>query len=206
MFQHYSSLLDKSLSDAFIANDAGCYHVSRAVSANEIIQAAKALLSQRFQGLVSLVNTQEIKDFLLAQLSNHAEILAAVFLDAKDQVIAFELVFSGIVDSNPAFVSRQVARRALELNAQKIILAHHVLADQPRPVQADKTIAVRVQAALAAVEIELFDFYVVSRGQVISLVEWGFLKKILFPRSDRQHWTTHEGKCTPRGAFLSGLF
>ena len=174
---HHCCLLDKSLSDAFVANDAGFYQVSRVISANEIIQAAKVLLNQRFQRIASLVDYQEVKDFLMAQLSGHYEILAAIFLDADFHVIAFELMFSGAIDSVSAIVPRQVARCALELNAAKVILAHNSLSGQPRPVQADKEFAKRVQATLGALEIELFDFCVVSGGQVISLTEWGFLKK-----------------------------
>ena len=63
MVHHHCCLLDKSLSDAFAANDAGFYQISRAVSANEIIQAAKALLNQRFQRIASLVDYQEAKIF-----------------------------------------------------------------------------------------------------------------------------------------------
>lgn len=174
---HHCCLLDKSVSEAFKADDAGFYHVSRAVSANDIIQAAKALLSQRFQRIAALVDYQEVKDFLLVQLSGYREILAATFLDADFQVIAFELMSSGVNDSDNVLAPRQVAQRALELNAAKVILAHNAPSGQPRPVQADKNIAKRVQAILEALEIELFDFCVVASGQVISLAEWGFLKK-----------------------------
>jgi DNA repair protein RadC len=177
MVHHYSSLLDKSLSEAFKADDGGYYQVSRAVSANEIIQAAKTLLSQRFQKWASLADYQTIKDFLLAQLSGHYEILAAVFMDAEFQVIGFELLSSGIVEDNPSGVSLRVARRALELDARKVVVAHNVLADQSRPLPADKQIATRLQVTLEALEIECFDYCVVSGAQVISLAEWGFLSK-----------------------------
>ena len=70
----------------------------------------------------------------MAQLSGHYEILAAIFLDADFHVIAFELMFSGAIDSVSAPVPRQVATRALELNATKVILAHNSLSGQPRPV------------------------------------------------------------------------
>jgi DNA repair protein RadC len=176
MVHHYSSLLDKSLSDAFKANDAGYYQVSRAVSANEIIQAAKTLLSQRFQRWASLADYQAVKDFLLAQLSDHTEMLAAVFMDAECQVIAFECLSSGVVEDNPSGVSLRVARRALELNARKVIVAHNVSADQLRPLPADKQIAAKLQITLEALEIAFFDYCVVSRVQLISLMEWGFLQ------------------------------
>ena len=174
---HHCRLLEKSLSDAFVVDDKGFYRVHRPISANEIIQAAKALLSQRVQRIVSLVDYQEVKDFLMAQLLGNYEILAAIFIDASFHVIEFEWMFSGAIDSLSPLVPRYTARRALELNAAKVILAHNSLSGQPRPVQADKEIAKRVQATLGALEIELFDFCVVSGGQVISLTEWGFLKK-----------------------------
>lgn len=177
MVDYYRSLPDKSLSDAFQADGTGHYRVSRTVSANDIIQAAKILLSQHLQGLVALSDYQEVKDFLLAQLSGHLEILAAVFMDGKSQVITFEKVLTGAIGDNPMYVSRQVAQRALELNAQKVILARNDACGMTGPVQVDKQIAVRVQATLKALEIDLFDFCVISRGRTISLVEWGFLKE-----------------------------
>ena len=177
MLQGYASLLDKSLSDAFQADDAGYYRVSRAVSANEIIQAAKALLSQRFQKWPSLADDQTVKDFLLAQLSGHTEILAAIFMEADSQVIGWEWLSSGVTEDHPLCVSLRVARRALELNAQKVILAHNLPADSSRPsLQRDRQIAERVQMTLAALEIQLRDYFVISRTQVISLIEWGALK------------------------------
>ena len=177
MVHHYCSLLDKSLSDAFNADDTGFYHVSRAVSANEIIQAAKALLSQRFQKWASLADYQTVKDFLLAQLSGHTEILAILLMDGESQVTGFELMSSGVVEDNPSCITRRVARRVLELNARKVIVAHNLPADQLRPLPADKQIAARLQTTLEALEIEFFDYCVVSQARVISLMEWGFLEK-----------------------------
>lgn len=178
MVHHYCSLLDNSLSDAFNADDAGVYHVSRAVSANEIIQAAKALLSQRCQKWASLADYQTVKDFLLAQLSGHYEILAVLLMDSESQVMAFEFMSSGVVENNPSRITCQVARRALELNARKVIVAHHLPAEQLiRPLPADKQIAARLQTTLEMLEIECFDYCIVSQARVISLMEWGFLKK-----------------------------
>jgi DNA repair protein RadC len=177
---HHCRLLEKPLSDAFLADDQGFYRAHRPISANEIIQAAKTLLSQRVQRIGSLVDYQEIKDFLMAQLSGNYEILAAVFLDASFQVIEFERLFSSEIDSLCPIVPQYTAKRALELNAKKVILAHNALSSQSRPVQADKEIAKRVQVLLATLEIELFDYCVISGSQVTSLTEWGFLKKPQF--------------------------
>ena len=63
-------------------------------------------MSQRVQRIGSLVDYQEVKDFLMAQLSGHYEILAAIFIDAYFHVIEFEWMFSGAIDNFSALVPR----------------------------------------------------------------------------------------------------
>jgi len=172
---HDCCLLKKFFSDVFVPDNKGFYRVQRPVSESDIIQAAKSLLNERLKREEALVDYQEIKDFLMVQMSDHYETLSALFLDAAG-LIAFEWMFSGRLDTYSALLPRHVARSALEVNATKVILAHSTAPGQPRPVQADRDIAKRVQDTLGTLEIE-FDYCFISDGRVISLTEWGFLKK-----------------------------
>ena len=58
-----------------------------------------------------------------------------LFLDKRNQVIADELQQTGTVDHTPVY-PREVVKRALELSATAIILAHNHPSGDPTPSRA----------------------------------------------------------------------
>ena len=59
-----------------------------------------------------------------------------LFLDRRNVLIADELLHRGTIDHTPVY-PREVARRALELDASAIIMVHNHPSNHPAPSEAD---------------------------------------------------------------------
>jgi DNA repair protein RadC len=70
---------------------------------------------------------------------------------------------------------RVVLRRALQLEAAAVILAHNHPSGVAEPSAADRRITERLQAALALVDIRVLDHIIVGRGAAFSFAEDGLL-------------------------------
>ena len=103
-----------------------------------------------------------------------AEVFAALFLDARHRVIAFEPLFRGTVDGASVH-PREVVRRALVHNAAAVILAHNHPSGVAEPSCADRAVTERLEQALATVDVRVLDHLVVGDGETVSFVERGWL-------------------------------
>ena len=113
--------------------------------------------------------------YVVARLRGRAnEVFAAVFLDNRHRVIAFEELFHGTVDGASVH-PRVVARRALALNAAALIACHNHPSGVAEPSRADRAITARLRDALALVDVRLLDHFVVGDGEVVSFSERGWL-------------------------------
>ena len=65
-----------------------------------------------------------MRDYLRVKLvAEPNEIFAAVFLDSMHQVLAYEPLFRGTINSTSVY-PRVVVQRVLELNAAAVVFAH----------------------------------------------------------------------------------
>ena len=115
------------------------------------------------------------RDFLHLQLRDHPrEVFACLFLDNRHRLIAYEELFFGTIDG-AAIHPREVARRALELNAAAVLVAHNHPSGVAEPSEADRRITNRLQAALDLLDIRVLDHLVVGDTDVVSFAERGLL-------------------------------
>ena len=113
--------------------------------------------------------------YVVARLRGRAnEVFAAVFLDNRHRVIAFEELFHGTVDGASVH-PRVVARRALAHNAAALIACHNHPSGVAEPSLADRAITGRLRDALDLVDVRLLDHFVVGDGEVVSFAERGWL-------------------------------
>lgn len=91
-----------------------------------VIDAALAILARRVREPGAVVESpgaaRELVRLHLAQCEH--ERFAVLFLSGQHQVIAFEVLFEGALTQTQVY-PRQVVRRALQLNAGAVILAHN---------------------------------------------------------------------------------
>jgi DNA repair protein RadC len=97
-----------------------------------------------------------------------------LFLDAKNQLIADEVLNEGTVDHAPVY-PREIARRALELSAASVILVHNHPSGDPKPSAADIEITQDVIAAAETVGVRVHDHIVFGRHGVESFKSLGLL-------------------------------
>lgn len=97
-----------------------------------------------------------------------------LFLDAKNVLVADEEQAKGTVNHVPVY-PREVAKRALELNASSIILVHNHPSGDPTPSRADIDMTLRIETACDAIGVAIHDHVVVGRSDEASFRELGLL-------------------------------
>jgi DNA repair protein RadC len=96
------------------------------------------------------------------------------YLDRKNVLIADEEQAKGTVDHVPVY-PREVAKRALELNASALILVHNHPSGDPTPSQADIDMTQRIQNACTALGITLHDHLIIGKSTELSFRSDGYL-------------------------------
>ena len=117
------------------------------------------------------------RDYLTTRLRDRErerEVFAALFLDTRHRVLAFEELFAGTIDGSEVH-ARELVRRALHHNAAAVIIAHNHPSGVAEPSAADADLTQRLRSALALVEVRLLDHFVIGDGMVASFAQRGEL-------------------------------
>lgn len=109
-----------------------------------------------------------------AMAHRETEQFRILFLDRKNVLVADEEQQEGTVDHVPVY-PREVARRALELNASAVILVHNHPSGNPAPSQADIDMTLLVENALGAIGVTLHDHVIVGKAEDSSFRALGLL-------------------------------
>jgi DNA repair protein RadC len=97
-----------------------------------------------------------------------------LFLDAKNILVADEEQARGTVNHVPVY-PREIAKRALELNASSMILVHNHPSGDPTPSQADIDMTRRIEVACEAIGVAVHDHIIVGRSEERSFREMALL-------------------------------
>ncbi len=95
------------------------------------------------------------------------EILFAIFLNAKNEVLASKELGEGTISQASAF-PRKIVEDALKQKATSIILAHNHPGGIAEPSEHDESITTEIQKALALVEISLQDHIILANNEYYS--------------------------------------
>lgn len=109
-----------------------------------------------------------------AMAHRETEQFRVLFLDRKNTVIADEALGTGTVGHVPVY-PREVAKRALELNASAVILVHNHPSGDPTPSREDITMTAKVLAACEAIDVTVHDHIVVGKTCEVSFRATGLL-------------------------------
>ncbi|WP_327439222.1 RadC family protein [Pseudomonas donghuensis] len=140
-----------------------------------VLEMARRHLAERLRRDSALQNPQAVKDYLKARLRHEPhEVFAALFLDSKHRVLAFEALFQGSINSASVY-PRQVIKRALAHNAAALILCHNHPSGVSEPSDADLVLTRRLTKALAMIEVRVLDHFVIGDGEPLSMAEHGWL-------------------------------
>ena len=97
-----------------------------------------------------------------------------LYLDRKNVLIADEEQAKGTVDHVPVY-PREVAKRALELNASALILVHNHPSGDPTPSDSDIDMTDRINTALTALGLVLHDHLIIGKSRELSFRSEGYL-------------------------------
>lgn len=97
-----------------------------------------------------------------------------LFLDRMNVLIADEVQHTGTIDHTPVY-PREVARRALELDACAIIMVHNHPSNHPAPSKADIEMTRIIEETMGNLNVVLHDHIIVSRRGHSSFRSMGLL-------------------------------
>ena len=97
-----------------------------------------------------------------------------LFLDRKNVLIADEAQGRGTVDHVPVY-PREISKRALDLNASAIILAHNHPSGDPTPSRADIEMTKQIVAAAKPLGVTVHDHVIIAREADASFKALGLI-------------------------------
>lgn len=97
-----------------------------------------------------------------------------LYLDRKNVLIADEEQAKGTVDHVPVY-PREVAKRALELNASALILVHNHPSGDPTPSSMDIDMTNQISTACGALGLTLHDHLIIGKSTELSFRSEGYL-------------------------------
>ena len=137
--------------------------------------AAVRLVRAEVQTQPLLDDWDRLTGYLTACMAREpVEQFRILFLDSRNRLIRDEVQGRGTVNHTPAY-PREVVKRALDLNATGIVLAHNHPSGDPTPSQADIQVTSAIAAAARPIGIVLHDHVVVGRSGWLSFRQQGLL-------------------------------
>lgn len=97
-----------------------------------------------------------------------------LFLDRKNRLIADEVLGQGTIDRAPVY-PREVIKRALELGASALILAHNHPSGDPTPSASDIEMTTNMVIAAKAINISVHDHLIIGRNDIASFKALGLM-------------------------------
>ncbi len=140
-----------------------------------IVASALELLAEEVRATDALASPVAVRDYLrLALADREHEIFAVVFLDSQNRVIEIVELFRGTL-TQTAVYPREVVIESLKRNAAAVILCHNHPSGMPEPSAADRLLTQSLKNALALVDVQVLDHFIVTRTKTVSLAEKGCL-------------------------------
>lgn len=143
----------------------------------KIVRAAAGRLARQKAKTneVTLSSWRALVDYCMLQMARETnEQFRILFLDRKNKLIKDEVQNRGTVDHTPVY-PREVVKRALELSASSIILAHNHPSGDPTPSAADIEMTKQIVDAAKILDITVHDHLIIGRTGHVSLRQLGLM-------------------------------
>lgn len=122
-----------------------------------------------------LAHWDRVIDYLQSVMARErVEQVRVLFLDGRNRLLADEAQSRGTVDHTPVY-PREVCKRALELHATAMILAHNHPSGDPAPSPDDVAMTRAIQQAASALSVVLHDHVIIGNGRWFSFRQQGLL-------------------------------
>ncbi|MCC6473704.1 MAG: DNA repair protein RadC [Burkholderiales bacterium] len=139
------------------------------------LELARRSLREELETRGVLNSPREVRDYLgLVLARTDREVFVALMLDAQHRVLASEELFHGTLTQTSVY-PREVVKAALRRNAAAVIFAHNHPSGVTEPSHADELLTRSLKSALALVDVQVLDHFIVAGGRILSFAERGLL-------------------------------
>jgi DNA repair protein RadC len=139
------------------------------------LELSRRALREELSSRDALSSPRAVRDYLrLAFAGRPHEVFVVLLLDAQHRVIATEELFRGTLTQTSVY-PREVVKCALKHNAAAMIFAHNHPSGVDEPSHADEILTRSLKSALALVDVQVLDHFVVAGSATTSFAERGLL-------------------------------
>jgi DNA repair protein RadC len=139
---------------------------------------SRRYLQRQLKGKTPLTNSRELFDYLNHTIRDRRrECFAAIYLDAKNRVIADEILFTGTVTASAVY-PREVVAAALAHTAAAVIFAHNHPSGDPAPSPDDMAITRRLVQACGLMGITVHEHLIIGAEGYFSFADHGHMARI----------------------------
>lgn len=139
------------------------------------LELARRALREDLSSRDALSSPRAVRDYLRLLLSGREhEIFVVLLLDAQHRIIATEELFRGTLTQTSVY-PREVVKCALRHNGAAVIFAHNHPSGVAEPSHADELLTRSLKAALALVDVQVLDHFIVAGTRTLSFAERGLL-------------------------------
>jgi len=140
-----------------------------------VIEMARRALAERAREQPLVDSVDAVQDYVRLLIGTRPyEVFLCLFLDARHRLIDSEEAARGSL-TRLAVYPREIVRRALEINAASLVVAHNHPSGAVEPSASDRQLTRVLRDALALIDVRLVDHLVVGRQDVFSFARAGWL-------------------------------
>jgi DNA repair protein RadC len=139
------------------------------------VELARRALREDIATRDALSSPRAVRDYLRLVLGGREqEVFVVLLLDAQHRVIASEELFRGTLTQTSVY-PREVVKCALKHNAAAAIFAHNHPSGVAEPSHADEILTRSLKSALALVDVQVLDHFIIAGTRTLSFAERGLL-------------------------------
>jgi DNA repair protein RadC len=138
-------------------------------------ELARRMLREELLSRDALCSPRAVRDYLRLSLGNmEHEVFCLLCLDAQHRVICYAELFRGTLTQTSVY-PREVVKHALRQNAAAVIFAHNHPSGVAEPSHADEILTRSLKSALALVDVQVLDHFIIAGARTMSFAERGLL-------------------------------
>jgi DNA repair protein RadC len=172
-FQGFAGLIHANASE--LAQFKGMGGNAKRAQLIGVLEMARRALTQELQEQPIMNTPKLVKNFLQIELGSLThETFAVLFLDNQNRLLSFQTMFRGSLTQTMVY-PREIAKVALSLGANGVVLAHNHPSGKVEPSRSDLELTENLRQALSLIDVHIRDHIIVSHGQSFSMAEAGLI-------------------------------
>lgn len=163
-----SELREKTVKELMNVRGIG---VTKAISILAAIELGERVLSNS-EERIQISSPNDVYQYVKYDMLHlEQEVLTAIYLDVKTNVIAKKQIFKGGLNQS-LIHPREVFKYAVKYSAYSLILVHNHPSGDPTPSKQDIEVTKRFQQAGKLLQIELLDHVIVTNNNYLSILDY----------------------------------